>query len=104
MLIEHKKYSWEARYPNGLSFFYCYADKRKKIVSLRAALPSPASTLEGIVVGESNIKDVFRIYGATQPVAAEPHESWTLMYKGIQFQVKFDSWEDDNPELFYQRK
>jgi len=103
-IIEHNKYAYEARYKNGLSFFYCFTDTDKKIYSIRVGSPYYGLTSKGIVVGESTVKDVFRLYGESEHYTTGS-ESWFFEYKGVQFHIKFDSWEDDDDlEKFLERK
>ena len=63
-LINHKGYSYEFTYRNlGLSFYVCQADRKKKIFSVEFQSPFKVTTSKGIVLGESTLEDVFRIYG-----------------------------------------
>lgn len=104
-LIVHKKYSYEARYPNGLAFWFCRDDRARTIFSLRVSSPYLGITDKGVAVGESTLADVFRLYGEAEPLTTSDNKTWFFEYVGIQFHVRFDSWEDDdNKELFLQRK
>lgn len=111
-LIAHDKYSYEARYSNGLAFWFCQADTAKKIFALMVSPPYFGITGKGIVVGESTIADVFRLYGETGRLTTEAYETWFFSYKGIQFHAKFDPLEDDDElslegddlKLFLKRK
>ena len=67
-LVEHNKYSYEAKYMGmGLSFFYCYTDEEKKIFSIKIKPPFHGITSRGIIVGESTLQDVFDLYGKVEP-------------------------------------
>lgn len=103
-IIEHNKYSYEARYSNGLSFWYCYADTDKRIVGLKVAPPYTGITSKGIVVGESTVEDVFRIYGESDPSSTVNKDTLGFRYNGIYFYIKYEDWEEnDTAELFLQR-
>lgn len=103
-LIEHNKYTYEAKYSNGLSFWYCYADTNKKIVGLSVTPPYTGITSKGIVVGESTVEDVFRIYGESDPTSTNAKDTLGFRYNGVHFHIKYEDWEEnDTAELFLQR-
>ncbi len=62
-LMNHKGYSYEMIYVSlGLSFFSCQSDPNKEIFDVEIRTPRKAKTGSGIVLGESTLADVFRIY------------------------------------------
>lgn len=65
-LKKHKKYSAQIIYPNGVSFYYCQADKRKQIFDIELRAPFEAKTFRGITLGKSTLEDIYRIYGKTK--------------------------------------
>jgi hypothetical protein len=83
-LINKNDYSYRMEYADvGLAFYYCHKDEKKRVflVELHHGVSS-----KGIIVGQSTLRDVFRLYGeesgSDQP---DVHE-----YKGIQFYIEHD--------------
>ena len=64
-------------YKNGLSFYLCQADKQQEIFDIEMRAPFKVKTSKGIVLGESTLDDVQRIYGDMRKTA--------LRYRGIEF-------------------
>ena len=82
-LVKHSKYSYEIRYKDlGLSFYYCYHDKEKKIFSIEITLPCQGVTSKGLTVGESTLQDVFNLYGKAEPLSTTAEETWFFEYQG----------------------
>ncbi len=75
-LKNHKKYSSQMIYPNGVSFYYCYADKRKVIFDIEIRAPFQAKTSKGITLGKSTLEDIYKVYGKTAD---------GLQYRGVSF-------------------
>jgi hypothetical protein len=76
-LVNHKKYSSQLRYGNlGLSFYYCYADKRKVIFVIETKSPYKGKTSKGIILRESTVEDIEKKYGRSKS---------GLEYRGINF-------------------
>jgi len=77
-------YSYRMDYAEqGLAFYYCNKDDKKRIflVELHQGVTS-----KGIVVGESSLKDVFRLYGEN----SSGDKTHIYEYKGIQFYIEHD--------------
>lgn len=63
----HKKYSFSMSYPNlGLTFYMCQADKRKQIFDIEIRRPYRAKTSRGIILGQSTVADIYKIYGKSR--------------------------------------
>lgn len=105
-LIDHNKYSYEIEYADlGLGFYYCQSDPDKKIFCVEVQAPCYGVTSEGIVLGESTVKDVLNLYGEKEPSVTAESGIYVYEYSGIQFYIKLDSdKKDDKPESFAQRK
>lgn len=66
-LVNHKDYSYEMIYKkHGLSFYACQADPNKEIFVIEIQSPAKVTTSKGIILGESTMADVLRIYGETE--------------------------------------
>lgn len=66
-LITHDVYSKQLIYSKlGLSFFYCQKDEKQIIFSIELRKPFQFTTSKGIVLGESQVKDVIKLYGETE--------------------------------------
>ena len=62
-LIDHKKYSYEMVYKDlGLSFYSCQNDPNKEIFVVVFKSPAQVTTSKGIVLGQSTLGDVLRLY------------------------------------------
>jgi len=88
-------YSYRMDYADlGLAFYYCYKDEAKKIFLGEV---HQGVTSKGIVVGESTLKDVFRVYGER----ASGGQPYIYEYKGIQFYIEHETTPagDKIPEL-----
>lgn len=83
-LINKNDYSYRMDYADlGLAFYYCHKDEKKRVflVELHQGVSS-----KGITVGESTLRDVFRLYGEVSGgEQTDVHE-----YKGIQFYIEHD--------------
>jgi hypothetical protein len=90
MLIKHNKYSKEIRYEHlGLSFFYCYNDRKKKIFSIGIKKPYQGKTSKGFLIGDSTLEDVIRLYGKAEEVTTDMFDAWNYRYSGVRFQIEF---------------
>jgi hypothetical protein len=76
-LKTHKKYSFQMIYPNGLSFYVCQSDKRKQIFDIELRVPFEAKTRKGVILGQSTLADIQKIYGKTADGG--------LQYRGVSF-------------------
>lgn len=75
--ITNKKYSYQMAYPKlGLSFYICQADKRKEIFVIEIKPPYRARTSRNVVLGQSTVEDIEKIYGKLKS---------GLEYRGISF-------------------
>ena len=94
-LIQHNEYSSEMEYADaGLSFYYCLKDEKEKIFLIEVRR---GQTSKGIVIGQSTLKDVQRVYGAEAPMSCDS-ETCVYEYKGVQFYVKADPpGSEENP-------
>ncbi len=64
-LIKHKKYSTQMLYKDqGLSFYFCQADKKKQIFVIEIKRPFVGKTSRGIQIGTSTKKSVEKLYGS----------------------------------------
>ena len=94
-LINKNDYSYRMDYvEQGLAFYYCLKDDQKRIFLIEL---HHGVTSTGITIGESTLKDVFKIYGEHKSVESHIYE-----YKGIQFYVEHDpktDAEDKAPKL-----
>lgn len=91
-LVEHNQYSYELNYEDlGLAFWYRHGDAEQKIFCLAVRPRSRAFTAGGIVVGQSNLKDVFKAYGESEVLTTSANETWFVEYRGIQFHVEYKS-------------
>jgi hypothetical protein len=82
-LMNMNDYSFRMDYADlGLAFYYCHKDEKKRIflVELHHGVSS-----KGIIVGQSTLRDVFRLYG--DPSGSQPD---IREYKGIQFYLEHD--------------
>ena len=83
-LINKNDYSYRMDYGDlGLAFYYCHKDEKKRIflVELHHGVSS-----KGITVGQSTLRDVFRLYGEKSGgEQLDIHE-----YPGIQFYIEPD--------------
>lgn len=83
-MITHKKYSFQMRYPNGVSFYFCQSDRRKQIFDIELRAPFAAKTSRGITLGESTLEDIYRIYGKKKTVGLS-NAPVDLQYLGVSF-------------------
>ena len=83
-LINKNDYSYRMDYAElGLAFYYCHKDEKKRIflIELHHGVSS-----KGITVGQSTLRDVFRLYGEKSGgEQLDIHE-----YPGIQFYIEPD--------------
>ncbi|CAN5850941.1 hypothetical protein BH20ACI4_BH20ACI4_12830 [soil metagenome] len=75
-LIKNGKYSFQMTYKNGLSFYLCQTDKQEEIFDLEMRAPFKVKTSKGIILRESTVEDVERIYGKAKE---------GLRYRGVEF-------------------
>lgn len=74
--VTNKKYSYQMIYPNGVSFYFCQAEKTPQVFDIEMRSPFEAETSRGVVLRKSTLEDVKKIYG----------KSITgLRYRGIEF-------------------
>jgi hypothetical protein len=79
-LVKHRDYSFEMLYKNlGLSFYSCQRDPQNEIFTVEIKAPFRATTSKGVVLGESTLADVFRIYGKASETSAG------FEYEGVSF-------------------
>jgi hypothetical protein len=81
-LINKNDYSYRMEYADlGLAFYYCLKDEKKTVflVELHHGVSS-----KGIIVGQSTLRDVFRLYGES----SGEDQSDIYEYKGIQFYLE----------------
>ena len=94
-LVKHKQYSYEMIYKNlGLAFYYCAADPNKEIFVVEIEPPSRAVTAKGVILGESSLADVFRLYGGES--GRDEAE-----YEGISFFAEVEDDEEDGDDARY---
>lgn len=74
--VKNGKYSYQMKYKNGLSFYYCQSDKLQQIFDIEIRASFKAKTSKGITLSKSTVSDVRRIYG-------KPKKG--LRYRGIEF-------------------
>ncbi|MEZ5345167.1 MAG: hypothetical protein R2681_06365 [Pyrinomonadaceae bacterium] len=74
--IKNGSYSYQMKYKNGLSFYYCQSDKVQQIFDIEIRAPFKAKTSKGIVLSKSTVGDVRRIYGKAKK---------GLRYRGVEF-------------------
>lgn len=87
-LINRNDYSYRMEYADlGLAFYYCYKDEKKRVF---LAEVHQGVTSKGIIVGESTLKDVFRLYGER----SSGGQSYIYEYEGIQFYVEHEQTPD----------
>ena len=75
-LLKNGRYSYQMKYRNGLSFYYCQRDNIQRIFVIEMRSPYRAKTKKGIVLGKSTLEDIYRIYGKS---------SDGLRYRGVEF-------------------
>ena len=73
---ENKKYSFQMTYPNGLSFYFCQADKSQQVFDIEMRSPYKAKTAKGVILRDSTLEDVKKIYGKSKE---------GLRYRGVEF-------------------
>lgn len=73
---DYGKYSTQMIYPGGMSFYYCQSDKRQQIFDIELRAPFKAKTSKGIVLSQSTLADVYKIYGKSKD---------GLEYRGVSF-------------------
>ncbi|MBS1795064.1 MAG: hypothetical protein JSS81_14490 [Acidobacteria bacterium] len=73
-----KKYSFSMAYPKlGLAFYMCQSDKKKQIFDIEIRAPFQAKTSKGIVLSQSTLENVYKIYGK--------NADGGLQYRGVSF-------------------
>jgi hypothetical protein len=106
-LIDHNKYSYEIRYPEtGMSFWYRYYDKEEKIFCIAVRPPSHGFTSRGIVVGQSTLQDVFKVYGKAEFSTTSAEETWFAEYPGVDFHIEYKASDKRSwtPQKLLKRK
>jgi hypothetical protein len=83
-LINKNDYSYRMDYGAlGLAFYYCHKDEKKRIFLVEL---HHGTSSKGITVGQSTLRDVFRLYGEKSGgEQLDIHE-----YPGIQFYIEPD--------------
>ena len=56
--LRNGKYSFQMRYANGLSFYYCQSDKVQRVFVIEMRSPFRGKTAKGIVLGNSTLAEV----------------------------------------------
>lgn len=89
-VINHNDYSMELKYEDlGISFYYLLKNKDKKIFSIHVKKPFLGKTPEGIVLGESTIKETINKYGkAKWRSCSGSSDFWCAEYPGILFYIE----------------
>lgn len=75
-LVTNGKYSFQMTYKNGLSFYLCQADKKGQIFDIEMRSPYKVKTSKGIVLRESTLENVNKIYGKAKT---------GLRFRGVEF-------------------
>ncbi len=89
--IKHKEHSVQLYYKDlGVSFYYMQGDNTKEIFSIVFSKPFNGRTSKGIVLGQSTMEDVIKIYGEPDWSTCDNCDFWTSEYDGIQFSVERD--------------
>lgn len=90
-LIEHRQYSYEARYEKlGLSFYYRYGDEQKKIFEIEVRPPFRGVTENGLLLGKSTLEEVEKKYWPIKFSMTVDSETHWFDYPGIEFHVAAD--------------
>ena len=74
--VKNKNYSFQMVYRGGISFYICQTDKRQEIFDIEMRAPYKAKTSKGIVLRESTLEDIEKIYGKSKD---------GLRYRGVEF-------------------
>ena len=74
--LKHGSYSYQLKYKNGMSFYYCQNDKQQEIFVIELRAPARIKTAKGIILSKSSVGDVKKKYG-------KPKKG--LRFKGIEF-------------------
>ncbi len=74
--IRNGNYSYQMKYKNGISFYYCQSDRVQQIFDIEMRAPYRVKTKKGIVLSRSTVRDVKKKYG--KPMKG-------LRYRGIEF-------------------
>jgi hypothetical protein len=74
--VKNKNYSFQMIYPGGLSFYICQTDKKQEIFTVEMRSPYKVKTSKGIVLRESILEDIEKIYGKARE---------GLRYRGVEF-------------------
>ena len=89
--IRHKEYSVQMYYQSlGLSFYYMQGDNTQKIFSIVFSKPFKGKTTKGIILGQSTMEDVIKLYGEPDWSTCDNCDFWTSNYEGIHFSVERD--------------
>ncbi len=93
--ITHNEYSIEMKYTKlGLRFYYLVDDEEDEdvedpvIITIGFRPPYEGKTEEGIVLGKSNMGEVFKILGKENWLTAKNDKYWWVDYSGISFYVE----------------
>lgn len=70
------RYSYQMMYDNGLSLYFCQADRQQQIFVVEMRAPYRAKTSKGITLSKSTTSDIQRIYGKSKK---------GLRYRGVEF-------------------
>ncbi len=74
---KHGSYSFQMKYKNGMSFYFCQNDEQQEIFVIELRAPAKVKTNKGIILSKSTVGQVKRKYG-------EPLNDG-LQFKGIEF-------------------
>jgi hypothetical protein len=89
--IKHNEHSVQMLYKDlGMSFYYYQKDETKKIFSVIFSEPFTGRTSKGIVLRQSTMEDVVRLYGEPDWTTCDNCDTWTSEYEGVQFSVERD--------------
>ncbi|MFV0389531.1 MAG: hypothetical protein ACK5NT_12345 [Pyrinomonadaceae bacterium] len=75
-VIKNGAYSYQLKYKNGISFYYCQKDKVQQIFDIEMRAPYLVRTKKGIVLSKSTVADVRKAYGKPR---------YGLRFRGIEF-------------------
>ena len=89
--VKHGDHSVQMHFEDmGVSFYYYQDDETKEIFSIVFSTPFKGKTSNGIVLGQSTMRDVVRLYGEPDWSTCDGCDTWTSEYEGIQFSVERD--------------
>ena len=74
--LKHGRYSFQMKYKNGMSFYFCQRDKRQQIFDIELRAPAKVKTAKGIILSKSTVAQVRKKYGKPKT---------GLRFRGIEF-------------------